>query len=221
MSVIRKHITTIILLIAVVISGVYAYRYHQQMKQDIVYREHLDDVAAVVNGNKLTFRDLAFYVAYEEQQVEKQAVIYDPEKPNKYWNVHTNGEFIRVTARKNAMSMAIHDEIFYEMVVKESITLSDDERKSLENSQSDFWSDLEDVDGAAKLGVTQDEINAAMEKAAIAQKYQEIYAQLNNADTSDYDFSSGKYKKLLEENKYQIKEKMWNRVGMGNVTLDH
>ena len=221
MSVIRKHITTIVLLIAVVISGVYAYRYHQGQKQDIVYREHLDDVAAVVNGNELTFRDLAFYVAYEEQQVEKQAVIYDPDKPNKYWNVHTNGEFIRVTARKNAMSMAIHDEIFYEMALKESITLSDDEKKSLENSQKDFWSDLEDVDGAAKLGVTQEEINAAMEKAAIAQKYQEIYAQLNNADTSDYDFSSGRYKELLEENKYQIKEKMWNRVGMGNVTLDH
>lgn len=221
MSVIRKHITTIVLLIAVVISGVYAYRYHQGQKQDIVYREHLDDVAAVVNGNELTFRDLAFYVAYEEQQVEKQAVIYDPDKPNKYWNVHTNGEFIRVTARKNAMSMAIHDEIFYEMAVKESITLSDDEKKSLENSQKDFWSDLLDVDGAAKLGVTQEEINAAMEKAAIAQKYQEIYAQLNNADTSDYDFSSGRYKELLEENKYQIKEKMWNRVGMGNVTLDH
>ncbi len=221
MSVIRKHITTIVLLIAVVISGVYAYRYHQGQKQDIVYREHLDDVAAVVNGNELTFRDLAFYVAYEEQQVEKQAVIYDPDKPNKYWNVHTNGEFIRVTARKNAMSMAIHDEIFYEMAVKESITLSDDEKKSLENSQKDFWSDLLDVDGAAKLGVTQEEINAAMEKVAIAQKYQEIYAQLNNADTSDYDFSSGRYKELLEENKYQIKEKMWNRVGMGNVTLDH
>ena len=221
MSVIRKHITTIVLLIAVVISGVYAYRYHQGQKQDIVYREHLDDVAAVVNGNELTFRDLAFYVAYEEQQVEKQAVIYDPDKPNKYWNVHTNSEFIRVTARKNAMSMAIHDEIFYEMAVKESITLSDDEKKSLENSQKDFWSDLLDVDGAAKLGVTQEEINATMEKAAIAQKYQEIYAQLNNADTSDYDFSSGRYKELLEENKYQIKEQMWNRVGMGNVTLDH
>ncbi len=221
MEVIRKHITTIVLIIVVVILGIHAYKYQRGLKQDIVYREHLDDVAAVVNGNELTFRDLAFYVAYEEQQVEKQAVIYDPDKPNKYWNIHTNGEFIRVTARKNAMSMAIHDEIFYEMAVKESVTLSDDEKKSLENSQKDFWSDLLDVDGAAKLGVTQEEINAAMEKAAIAQKYQDIYAQLNNADTSDYDFSSDRYKELLEENKYQIKEKMWNRVGMGNVTLDH
>lgn len=221
MEVIRKHITTIVLIIVVVILGIHAYKYQRGLKQDIVYREHLDDVAAVVNGNELTFRDLAFYVAYEEQQVEKQAIIYDPDKPNKYWNIHTNGEFIRVTVRKNAMSMAIHDEIFYEMAVKESITLSDDERESLENSQKDFWSDLTDVDGATKLGVTQEEINDAMKKAAIAQKYQEIYAQLNNADTSDYDFSGGRYKKLLEENKYQIKEKMWNRVGMGNVTLDH
>ena len=220
MSVIRKHITTIILLVAFVASGVYAFRYHD-MNQKIDYSKHLEDVAVVVNDSSLTLRDLAFYVAYEEMQVEKQAVVYNPKNPNKYWNVHTNGEFIRITARKNAMSMAVHDEIFYAMAKENGITLNDDESKSLENSQLDFWSDLSDYDGASKLGVTQQDIYAAMEKAALAQKYQAIYAQLDNAGTTDYDFTGGRYKKLLEDNKYEIKEKVWNRVGMGNVILDH
>lgn len=58
-------------------------------------------------------------------------------------------------------------------------------------------------------------------KSAIARKYQEIYAGLDNADITDYDFSGGRYKKLLEKNNYKIKEKVWKRVDMGNVTLDH
>ena len=50
---IRKHITTIILAVLAVIAGVYAYNYHD-MKQNIVYNEHLDDVAVTVNGKELT-----------------------------------------------------------------------------------------------------------------------------------------------------------------------
>lgn len=96
---IRKHITTIILAVLAVIAGVYAYNYHD-MKQNIVYNEHLDDVAVIVNGKELTLRDMAFYVAYEEMNVEKQALVYDSDNPNKYWNIHTNGEFVRVAARK-------------------------------------------------------------------------------------------------------------------------
>ena len=100
---IRKHITTIILAVLAVIAGVYAYNYHD-MKQNIVYNEHLDDVAVIVNGKELTLRDMAFYVAYEEMNVEKQALVYDSDNPNKYWNIHTNGEFVRVAARKACRS---------------------------------------------------------------------------------------------------------------------
>lgn len=216
---IRKHITTIILAVLAVIAGVYAYNYHD-MKQNIVYNEHLDDVAVIVNGKELTLRDMAFYVAYEEMNVEKQALVYDSDNPNKYWNIHTNGEFVRVAARKAAMSMAIHDEIFYEMAKKESITLTDDEKAALKNSEKDFWYDLSDIDGAKKLGVEKKDIYSSMEKSAIARKYQEIYAGLDNADITDYDFSGGRYEKLLEKNNYK-KEKVWKRVDMGNVTLDH
>lgn len=42
---------------------------------------------------------------------------------------------------------------FYEMAKKESITLTDDEKAALKNSEKDFWYDLSDIDGAKKLGV--------------------------------------------------------------------
>lgn len=77
----------------------------------------------------------------------------------------------------------------------------------MKNSEKDFWYDLSDIDGAKKLGVEKKDIYSSMEKSAIARKYQEIYAGLDNADITDYDFSGGRYEKLLEKNNYKIKEK--------------
>lgn len=219
MSVKIKKIITLLLIAAVIVSAVHAYTYHSTNKK-IEYSAHLNETVAVVNGNELTLEDLAFYVAYEEKIVNEQAKLYNPQKPHKYWNVHTNGQFIRVMARDSAMSMAIHDEIFYQMALTEDISLDENERKSLIDSQEDFWSDLEDINGAKKLGVSKETINKALEKTAIAQKYQDIYAQLCGEQYEEYDYSGAMYKKLLEDNEYEINEKIWKRVDFGKVTLD-
>lgn len=219
MSVKIKKIITLLLIAAVIVSAVHAYTYHSTNKK-IEYSAHLNKTVAVVNGNELTLEDLAFYVAYEEKIVNEQAKLYNPQKPHKYWNVHTNGQFIRVMARDSAMSMAIHDEIFYQMALTEDIFLDENERKSLIDSQEDFWSDLEDINGAKKLGVSKETINKALEKTAIAQKYQDIYAQLCGEQYEEYDYSGAMYKKLLEDNEYEINEKIWKRVDFGKVTLD-
>ena len=55
------------------------------------------------------------YLAYQEQEIAAQAKVYDLEHSEKYWNAHTNGQFIRVAGKNAAMDMAIHDIIFYEM----------------------------------------------------------------------------------------------------------
>ena len=47
------------------------------------------------------------------------------------------------------------------------------------------------------------------------------YAQLQNAETTDYDVSGDGYKALLEKTDYKINEKLWDRVDIGNVTLSH
>ena len=60
---------------------------------------------------------------------------------------------------------------------------------------------------------------ATMEKIALAQKYQAIYAGLTNQDIEDYDFSSDCYTELLKEHKYKINEKLWDRISFGNVTI--
>ena len=220
MSIKKKHMITVVLLIAVAFTGFIAYR-HRIQNSKITYKDHLDDVVVQVNDRKLTLKDAAYYVAYEEKTVEEQAVVYDPDNTNKYWNLHIDGEFVRVAASNAVVNMLIHDEIFYELAVDDGIELTQEDIDAYENSESDFWSDLTDIDGQSALGITEDDLKETMKKAALAQKYQEIYAQLQNAETTDYDVSGDGYKALLEKTDYKINEKLWDRVDIGNVTLSH
>ena len=211
---------TIVLGILTIITGVYAYNVGQR-RQDINYPEALDEVVAYVDDQAITLKDFAFYVAYEEMNVEEQAYVYEPGNTSKYWNLHIDGEFVRIAARNSAVDMAIHDRIFYDMALEDGVELDDEEMQFLINSQQDFLSDLSDYGGIEKLGVDEEVICSSMEKAALAQKYQEVYAELNGKEISDYDFSAEGYKALLADTDYKINKEVLERLDFGNITLEH
>ena len=60
MSIKKKHMITVVLLIAVVLTGFIAYR-HRIQNSKITYKDHLDDVVVQVNDQKLTLKDAAYY----------------------------------------------------------------------------------------------------------------------------------------------------------------
>lgn len=216
----KKYILTIVLAIIVIILGICAYNANGN-RNKIDYANSLDKIAVTVNGQKLTLEDLAFYVVYEEHEVENEAQVYNPENTNKYWNMHIDGEFIRISARDSAMQMAIHDEIFYQMALDEGIELTDEEKEYAANTQEDFWNDLEDYGQQDNINIEREVYDETILKIALAQKYQEIYAELNGRKKEDYNFDKKRYKKLLEENKYKINKSIWERIDMGNVSLRH
>ena len=174
-----------------------------------------------MDDQAITLKDFAFYVAYEEMNVEEQAYVYEPGNTSKYWNLHIDGEFVRIAARNSAVDMAIHDRIFYDMALEDGVELDDEEMQFLINSQQDFLSDISDYGGIEKLGVDEEVICSSMEKAALAQKYQEVYAELNGKEISDYDFSAEGYKALLADTDYKINKEVLERLDFGNITLEH
>ena len=58
-------------------------------------------------------------------------------------------------------------------------------------------------------------------KAALAEKYQSIYAQLTDKAFEDYSYGQGAYEELLEQQDYEICKNVWSKIDMGNITLDH
>ena len=122
----KRLCTTAILVVLLVLTGMEFYR-SLVNQRGLVYADSLSKVAVTVDQEELTLYDMAFYVAYQEKEVQKDAVIYNDEKPHKYWNAHTNGEFVRVVAEQAVVDMAVHDELFYRMACEEGIQLDEEE----------------------------------------------------------------------------------------------
>ena len=210
---------TIILVLILVVVIAFSFRAKEQ-NEPLTYNKELDETALTVDGRELTLRDIAFYIAYEEKTIQEQAIVYNPGNPGQYWNLHMDGQFVRLTAKNTVVDMAVHDEIFYEMAVADKITLSAEETKYLENDENDFWSDLTDLQ-KDKLGISQDDLNSAMEKIALANKCQSIFAEMNMEAYESYNFDGDAYAKLLSEHEYSMNEEIWDRVVLGKVTLNN
>ena len=98
--------------------------------------------AAKAYGEELTFKDLGFYILYQENKIEAQAAVYNKNSTKDYWNIHTNGYFMQAQVKDSIMECAIHDRIFYRLAEENNVVLSTDETKLLENRRTDFWADL-------------------------------------------------------------------------------
>ena len=192
---------TIILVLILIVVIAFSFQ-SKEKKEYLVYNEALDKTAVTVDDVSLTLKDIAFYVAYEEKTVQEQAILYNPDNPRQYWNVYTDGQFVKLTAKQAALDMAVT------------------EQEYLENDESDFWSDLEDWQ-REQLGISEEELDSEMEKIALADKYQSIYAEMNQKEYEAYNFNGEAYEALLSEHKYSVNEKVWDRVDFGSVTLDN
>lgn len=207
------------LLLVVVIVSFIALRTGNKT-QYLNFAEALDETVFTVDGVPVTLRDMAFYIAYEEKQVEEDAYIYNPDDTSEYWNIYSNGTFIGKAAKQSALDMAIHDKFFYDLACAEGVELDEEEQKRLVNSQYDFWSDLEKQE-REWLGVSQEVLNESLRKLALAEKCQSIYAQMNNDSMEDYSFEGEKYKKLLETHEVVVEEDIWQHVHFGHITVHH
>jgi hypothetical protein len=131
------------------------------------------------------------------------------------------GGFVWAVARKSIIQMAIHDEIFCRMAENDGLSLTVSEKNKAGLKARDIWDDLCDRDGEEGLGVTVDDIKETSERAALAEKYQEIYAEMNDLSYEDLEFTGEAYEKLLEKEDYSIDEEVWNKVGIGTVTVNN
>lgn len=215
----QKLQTTAVLLVIVILLGMISIREYDS-RRDLVFAESVEKVVLTVDERELTLADMAFYIAYQEREIEQSARIYNREDTDEYWNLYTNHTFLREEGKRAVIEMAVHDEIFYQLAVEEGIELSAEEEEHLANDQYDFWSDLEEEQREA-LGVEQTILAESMRKLALAEKYQYLLAAMEQKEFEDYAFSGQEYLEMLEEHTYEVEESVWNRIRFGGVTYHH
>lgn len=215
----QKLTLTAVLVVLVLISGFAAFK-EQGRRQKLSFPDSLDMTAAVVDGETLTLRDMAFYIAYEETQMEETARIYNAENTGEFWRLFTNRTFFRSEGKQVALDMAVHDVIFYQLAVEEGLELTEEEQHHLENDQYDFWSDLEE-EQRERLGVSEEDIKETMRRMALAEKYQYLLAAIEEKEFDDYSIAGTAYQRLVEEHEVELDETTWERVPFGSITVDH
>jgi len=211
--------TTAILLVLLVVTGLASYK-QQLDRKGLIYAQSLDMVALTVDEVDLYLRDMAVYVAYQEKTVQQDAVVYNPENPRKYWNAYTNQHFVRSVAENAIKDMAAHDEIFYQMAMAEDLELDEAEEVYLANAIQDFFMDLSE-EQLERLGVPEEELIASLRKIALANKCQSVLAQIENVEYTEYDYTGAAYEALLAEHAIEENEKVWNRISVGNITVNY
>ena len=185
------------------------------------YNEHLDDVVVTIDGEDVTFRDLAFYILFEERKVEEQAKVYNADYTKDFWNLYTNETFIQSASKDVVIDMAIHDHLFYQLAKAEGMnTLSAEEETDLSYAINDFWEDLLDVQWE-KLPCDEETLNEQIKLAAIAEKYQNYLAEEKGPTQAAYKYDGYYYGQIRDEHSIKINKKLWDKFVLGDITLKH
>ena len=216
----RERTKTTLFLLVLLFAAAFASYKQQLNRKDLIYAESLDKIALRVDGNELDLRDMAVYVAYQEMTVQQDAIVYDNEKPNKYWNAYTNKHFVRKVAENAVKEMAAHDEIFYQMAVTEGLGLDETETAYLENEILDFLMDVSE-EQMARLGIQKEDVEYSLGKIALANKYQSILAQEEGLEYEEYNYTGDAYLELSEAHIIEANAKVWDRISVGSITVNY
>ncbi len=214
-----KAVFVIIVIAAVVALGFLIAVIHDKQNEELVYNQSLDLVAVTVEGEDLTLRDLAFYIAYEEKEVQQQALIYDSENPTRYWNIHTNDEFIRVTARDAAVDMMIHDYVYSLEAAEHGYSLSDDEENLCESTAADFWSDLSS-DQQAALGITEETVYDTCMDIGLSDKYIADLSKESGRDLALYETGGKLWDEKRDGMDIKYNDQVLDRIEIGTITVN-
>ncbi len=186
-----------------------------------IFNKNLNLQIMTVDDTPFTLEDIAFYIAYEEMKVETDAYVYNPENTNQYWNVHTNGSFVRAAAKQHVIDMAVHDYIFCSIADEKKIVLDVSEEKDLEYSKTDFYEDITD-EQLQRLGVDKEKLDESMYNVAMAEKAQKVVSEEEDILYDNLDAQAATYEELyLSKHKVKLDKELWDKVDFGNVILEH
>ena len=209
------------ILVLVLVALIYLADAMYNNQDKLVYRESLDMVLATIQEEDFTLREFAVYVAHQEAEVQEQALAYDMDDTKKCWNVRTDLGFISQVARDEAMSMAIHDELFYQLYQELNLEFTEGELTLIQNNTEDIWADLVDEEKDIRLGIGKEDVYQTMYRIACAQKAQMVYAGMLALDYEDLDYASEEFLDFLSDYKYEVKDHVLNRLDFGDITLVH
>lgn len=209
----------IIFLIAVCIIFISIGLFALTHDKEFHYLDHLDETFVTVDDHKLPLRNLGFYIIYQETLGDSMAYEYDSEDNGKFWSRRANGTFISTYARQGAVSMAIHDEIFYQQALEHGTTLTEAELELTEQRLQDYLNAIK-VEQLEAVALTEDDIRTAIQKIALAEKYMMQYAQETGHYYEEYNITGDAYFDILQQHEIKENKYLVNKLSLGKISIN-
>ena len=154
----------------------------QKEKNIFVYEEHLDDIVVTVGEQSVTLREFGYYIAKMEKDVQEKALMYNPEDPMEYWNVHfsagLDSGYMFEYAWNYALADCVCDLIFVQKAKDGGYSLSDSGYKQAKIQTEEFYAMLS-AEQIGKTGLTIDLINKIEERRLLVQLYTKTFVGEN------------------------------------------
>ncbi len=192
--------------------------------REFVYSRSLSDTVVEIDGEDIALYRLTYYIMIEEEAVNEAAMIYDPEKPWTYWNIYVSNAYVSTSAREITMNYFLRDYVYSRIAIEEGFVLEDSEIEDLKVKARTIYSGL--TDKQVSTHISEEDILTAITEKAYADKYVIAMAKEKKLDITEevlsayYGMNSSFFKKTMEAHKVKIKEKIWNQVPMGHVTIN-
>lgn len=191
-------------------------------EETFLVKEHLDETVVKINDHEFTLEDIGYYIANGEASVEAQALTYNPDNPEEYWNKHTNGIFIKVQARQNVMDNFVRDEILAIAAKEQGLTLSDEEKENCKTGAQTMYNQLNAFQ-KEEAGITVENLKVALENAYLGQNYLKYRLENDGRDDyteQDWQLNGVCYEGLLNKYKVKVIDSVWEKVDFGKVTIE-
>ena len=218
----------ILFLLLVIVSCISLYRRYKKAQFD--YADHLADTVLQVNSEGIPLRRFGYYIYTVEDFVQKQALLYDPEDPIRYWNVHfaagPDSVFMRDYARKIALEVCVRDMIYAQLARKEGYTLSaEDEQKAFEKANTVF--DGMNPAQREATGLTREDVLSVEREKLLGEMYVTDFAAsrdvtgYGDAPQNALSYDGTYYLQVVKpQHSVVLNEELIQRIDMGTITVN-
>ncbi len=179
--------------------------------------KNLDTKTVTVDDKDIDFKTMLYYIITIENSASTQANLYS-DNPKDYWNIHVNGEFMSVLAKKKALNQAVYDEIYFNLAIENNISLTNDEYALLQSKARDFYNDMSDY----QKELSEFDYNYVfncISKSAMAEKYNDYIGYTYGYSNEQLGVEGSYYQDILSSHSYSVNNDIWDKISMGRVTL--
>ncbi len=190
--------------------------YNRNREQNrFVYTDNYDSVLFSIDEFDFTLKDASYYIMLMEANVHEQALTYNSNDPQAYWNIELGNMMMRTFVKNQVYDFMLRDTLYYIEGAKLNLKLDKKEEEALNEKVNKMLKSLTSKQ-MAFTNFNFKELYDILYRIEIAKLYT-AYAHNENATLVEADFNKGGSHYAIVSSKYNIKpnKSLWSKVTLG------